>query len=458
MADVRIDTRLSQTTVPATQGPRMLYLLIQVSEISQEDRILMPVNLAVLVDVSESMRIPLLSEAQFHELARRGAVREVVADGIPVWQFQNVPQGFGDGLPCALSLVQQALRQVIEGLTARDTLSLVAFASKVKPLVSSRSVEDKAALLKAIDGLTKVKLGDDTYLAQGLATTIAEASRGVSPRCISRVLVLTDGFTRDEAACWRAIEDARQQGIGVSTMGLGSEFNQELMIDLAEQSGGTARLILDPSQVADALIEEQVAAMNIVCRDLQLRLRFSQGIEVRGMYRVRPDLADLGLAGYAERSLGVSLGDLGNRERRSILLELVIPPRPPGMYRLAHLDLSYTSLISSAPPRVSQDVVVEYSAEGAQGDTDTTVMSVVERVSALKLQLRAAQDLQAGDTAGATRRLHAAATRLLNMGEAELADAVRAEADHVEQHSQMSAMGTRRLRYETRRLTQRLDA
>jgi Ca-activated chloride channel family protein len=58
-----------------------------------------------------------------------------------------------------------------------------------------------------------------------------------------------------------------------------------------------------------------------------------------------------------------------------------------------------------------------------------------------------------GDVAGATRNLQAVATRLLNMGETELAEEAQREVARVEQQGSMSAAGTKKLAYDTRKLS-----
>jgi Ca-activated chloride channel family protein len=101
---------------------------------------------------------------------------------------------------------------------------------------------------------------------------------------------------------------------------------------------------------------------------------------------------------------------------------------------------------------------VQYSDDPWAGtQTDARVMNVVEKVSAHRLQTRALQEAQAGNIPGATVKLRAAATRLLNMGEDELAEAALQEAENLERQGQLSAAGTKKLRYETRKLTQKLE-
>jgi len=77
-------------------------------------------------------------------------------------------------------------------------------------------------------------------------------------------------------------------------------------------------------------------------------------------------------------------------------------------------------------------------------------------VTAFKLQTRALEEAKLGNAAGASQKLRAAATRLLELGEADLAKSALEEAQNLEQSGQMSAHGTKKLRYETRKLTQRL--
>ena len=62
-----------------------------------------------------------------------------------------------------------------------------------------------------------------------------------------------------------------------------------------------------------------------------------------------------------------------------------------------------------------------------------------------------------GNIAGATQKLRAAATRLLALGEEELAQTAREEAERLEHGEGLSARGTKKLRYETRKLTQKLE-
>jgi Ca-activated chloride channel family protein len=108
--------------------------------------------------------------------------------------------------------------------------------------------------------------------------------------------------------------------------------------------------------------------------------------------------------------------------------------------------------------KVKTDIVVAFTPDPAlAAQSNPYVLNIVEKVTAHKLQTRALDEAALGNIVGATQKLRAAATRLLEMGEQDLAQAALQEADNLESQGQMSAGGTRKLRYETRKLTQKLD-
>jgi Ca-activated chloride channel family protein len=81
----------------------------------------------------------------------------------------------------------------------------------------------------------------------------------------------------------------------------------------------------------------------------------------------------------------------------------------------------------------------------------------VEKVTAHRLQTQALDEAAVGNIAGATQKLRAAATRLLELGEEELARTALEEAQRLEEGKGLSSAGTKKLRYETRKLTQKLE-
>ncbi len=457
--------------LPITGDPRLAYLLLEVSGGAGSASLL--VNLSIVVDTSDSMHFRLATDAQFEELARMGMLQEVLVDGVPAWQSDEIPNEVLARLPRKIDRVKDALQAAVEQLRPTDRFSLVAFAGQAVTLIPNSAGADNRCLLDIVDGLDELQLGDDTYIGQGMALGFEELQlglspstllrvnsaegRGVSPGLADRMLVLTDGFTLDEDDCHAWAERAQAARIPISTMGLGGEFNEELMIPIADRTGGEAYLLEDPEDIPAAFAQELQRAQAVRYRNLELKLRPSQGVEVRVAYRVRPSIVPLEAVNEGG-SYSFPLGDLVAGEEPSLLLELIAPPRPAGVYRLAQALLACDDPAGGrAGLKARADVVVEYTPDPVRAaQVAPQVMHVVEALSAYKLQRRAQADLSAGDVAGATRKLRAAATRLLDMGEEELAAEMEQQAAELEQRGQADPRLTKKLRYETRKLTQKL--
>jgi len=457
MASVlQLDCTVNAPYLPITSNQRLVYLLLQVGGGTGSASSL-PVNLALVVDVSESMRFRLATEGQFEELARMGLLQEVLVDGVPAWQSDGIPAEVLAHLPRKIDRIMDALRAAVEQLRPADRFALVAFAGQPVTLIPNTAGTAKRRLLDVVDGLDELQLGDETYVGRGMALGFEELQRGTSPSLADRMLVLTDGFTRDEDECWSWAERARAARVPISTMGLGGEFNEELMIPIADQTGGEAYLMEDPEDIPAAFAQELQRAQAVRYRNLELKLRPSQGVEIRAAYRVRPSIAFVEAVNEGG-SYSFPLGDLVAGEEPALLLELIAPPRPAGIYRLAQALLACDDPARAlAGLKTRADVVVEYTSDPARAaQTVPQVMHVVEALSAYKLQRRAQADLDAGDVAGATHKLRTAATRLLDMGEEELAAAVEQQAAELEQSGQTDPRLTKKLRYETRKLTQKL--
>ncbi len=449
---LQLTSTLNTPYIPVTRQPRLVYLLLETASGAGGD--FLPVNLGLVVDTSESMRIRLASEAQFEELARMGVLKEVLVDGVPAWESGEIPVKALMRLPRKIDLVKDALRAAVEQLRPADRFSLAAFASEATTLIPNTSGSQKRRLLEAIERLDNIRLGDETYIGRGMKLGFEELRRDKSSERADRLLVLTDGFTLDEDDCRAWGAHARQKRIPISTMGLGGEFNEELMIPIADQTGGEAYLLENPDEITAAFARELQRAQAVRYRNLELKLRPSQEVELRAAYRVRPTIAPLAAikegGGY-----NFPLGDLVAGEEPALLLELIAPPRQGGVYRLAQALLACDDPAGNlAGLKTRAEVVAEYTTDPAQAAQQAAqVMHIVEALSAYKLQQRARADLETGNVAGATQKLQAAATRLLDMGEEKLAADVRQQAEELEQHGQADPRLAKKLRYGTRKLT-----
>jgi Ca-activated chloride channel family protein len=413
--DVTLTCRLNKASLPVMNTQQLAYVLIEAVPGVGMSQVQMPVNLSLVLDKSGSM------SGQ---------------------KIQNL---------------RQAAKLVVDRLGPEDTISIVAFSDRKYLIAKSQPVVDQQDLKRKID---RIRDGGGTAISGGMGQGLAELANALAPDRVSRMLLLTDGQTfGDEKQCLKLGKKAGASGIVVNALGLGDDWNEDLLDDIAEASGGVADFIDSPDKIV-AFFEQAVKSMqDTVVQNAQLVLRLASGVTPRQVWQVLPMISNLGYRPLSDRDVQVTLGELEKGQPRSLLVELLISPRPAGSYRIAQAEIDYdVPGLKLIGEKIKTDIMLDFSADAVQAKRyDADVMNIVEKVTAFKLQTRALEEAKMGNVAGASQKLRAAATRLLEMGEDELAQSALDEAENLEKSGQMSAHGTKKLRYETRKLTQRLS-
>ncbi|NWG19353.1 MAG: VWA domain-containing protein [Chloroflexi bacterium] len=376
-----------------------------------------------------------------------------VAEPVPL-NFSLVLDRSGSMQGAKLAALKDATRRVIETLTPHDIVSIVLFDDTVQTLTPATPATDKAALIAQIDAIEEA---GGTAMSGGLAAGVVELRKHADPGRVGAMLLLTDGQTwGDEDRCRALAQELARDGVRVTALGLGAEWNEQLLDDIAEVTGGTSDYIADPAQITTFFQHAVRTAQGTVAQDARLLLRLVRDVAPRAVHRATPVIANLGYQPIGESEVAVRLGAIDVGAPASVVIDMMVPARGPGSFRVAQAELHYTP-VGGTEQVIKQDILLEFVADPAAAAYDPRVMNLVEKVTAFKLQTRALSEAEAGNLAGATQKLRAAATRLLDLGELDLAQKATEQADQLEQGKALSAEGQKELRYATRRLTQKLE-
>jgi Ca-activated chloride channel family protein len=396
--------------LPSSASPQAAYLLIEVQAAAASEAV--PLNFCLVLDRSGSMQ---------------GA---------------------------KLAAMKDATKRVIDTLTPQDIVAIVLFDDTVQVLTPATPAADKGALKAMVDS---VEEAGGTALSGGLQAGQAELRKNASLDRVAAMLVLTDGQTwGDEDRCRVLAKELGQESVRITALGLGAEWNEKLLDDLAEATGGASDYIADPTQITTFFQRAVRAAQGTVAQDARLLLRLARDVTPRAIYRTTPVIANLGYQPLGQNEVAVKLGSLESSAPASVVIDLMVPPRAAGSFRIAQAELHYTPM-GGAEQVVKQDVLLNFTSDPNASQYDPRVMNLVEKVTAFKLQTRALSEAEAGNVTGATQKLRAAATRLLDLGELDLAQKAQAQAEQLEQGQSISAETQKELRYATRRLTQKLE-
>ncbi len=356
-----------------------------------------------------------------------------------------------------LEYVVTAVQHLIDQLRPDDICSIIAFADKARVVIPAGPIHDKESAKRIIRNIDHIDVGSGTEMLRGINGAIEEINRNFSKSRTNHCILLTDGLTLHEGKCKARCEESALGGISFSTIGVGDDFNEKLLLDIANACRGTSYYIDIPRDIPDIFDRELKGVQSVVVLNPQLQLKLSKGIELRRAHKVKPLINDMGALPGVNRVVTMKLQDIQQSEVQSVLFELVLPSRRPGTYRVAQVKLKFEIPGEGDSQEVSRDITVSYTNDSRLASrVNPGVIQVVDLVSVFRQQTKAMEFAQAGDKTKATRLLRSAATTLLQHGQKDLADQAMEEAKRIEGGSRMTSRGTKKLEYGTRKLTQLL--
>lgn len=355
--------------------------------------------------------------------------------------------------------MQDAATRIVDRLTPQDMLTVVIFddASPADLVVSGGAVLDREIIKRKI---ASIEERGGTHMSTGMRLGLEELLRLDHPQRVSTMLLLTDGQTwEDGQECRELAQQSQAAGIPIHVLGLGvgedSNWDPKLLEDLAQLSGGEWMPVESPDKVGAAFENTLFAMQGAVATHAQLTMRLVQGITARAVWRVNPLISRLDHHSVSANDVQIFLGDIQHGKGQAILADVVLPPRFAGAYRLIQADVTYDVPGKGLTgQKVMLDLVLNFVDDPAQaGQLNQKMMNLIERVIAHRLQTQALDEAAAGQSAKATQRLRAAATRLLELGEVDLAQQTSQQAERLEQSGQIDLAAAQKMRYATKRLT-----
>lgn len=226
-----------------------------------------------------------------------------------------------------------AIHQLLSQLGPQDRFGLVAFSSDAHVAIplSHPTPEASTAMSATVDAL---RAGGGTYMSTGLDLGLgmieSARARGRAPR----MLLISDGLAAEGPGILRAQALRAATGeFALSTVGVGSDFDESLMSSLADAGTGNYYYLEDVRELAGIFQAEFETARETVASGLAVRLAPAAGVEV------------VDAAGYPlERSAeGVAFrpGALFAGQERRIWVTLRVPALEAVDYAIGRLTLDY---------------------------------------------------------------------------------------------------------------------
>jgi Ca-activated chloride channel family protein len=311
-----LDLRLGNTQIPSTGGEVWLQIGLQVRR-GEVEAPRTPLNLALVLDSSGSM-----------------------AD---------------DG---KMPYLKESLRVFLESLHPDDVVAIVAYSNKAKVLRKAQLVGEGDWIRHTVDSLVP---SGGTNLHAGMMLGFKQVDRNFDIRRNNRVLLLTDGIanvgeTDPDSIAADALE-YNQQGIYLSTIGLGLDMNDHLLSTLAKQGRGAYHFI-DSVQEMDKVFRKEVEGLvERVANDVRVSILPAPGVQL---------ISVTGFEGQPPSSgAQVLLQDMGSGDSQVVIARLQVSSGSLGSRALAKITLSFSDVFAQRDRETIKGISATVTEMGA---------------------------------------------------------------------------------------------
>jgi Ca-activated chloride channel family protein len=177
-----------------------------------------------------------------------------------------------------LKYAKQAAEYVVSKLGEQDMVGLVTYDDKVDTLAPMTGIRGRNKVLSAIGSIRE---GGRTDLHSGWVQGGIVVAEGMAEEALNRIILLSDGMTnagevRTDVITKDAFELA-ERGISTTTVGVGMDYNEDLMSEMARHADGNYWFIQSPEQLPTIFDQELKGLTATVGTGVVLTIETSHG-------------------------------------------------------------------------------------------------------------------------------------------------------------------------------------
>ena len=300
------------------------------------------------------------------------------------------------GVQAKIDIVIQSLLHLVRSgkLSQSDRISIVQFDDKASTIVGLTPATQISQLEDAINKLRS--FSGCTCMARGLRQALNMLQH--ENMTIRRTLLFTDGKTVDESECRELAQKCATNNIPITALGVGEEFNEELLISLSDTTGGSQFYVVPGNPIGTQLaitdlpktiLEEFTQAQQEVITNLALTVKTVQGVNLTRIVRAYPFQAEFPLNHEHEPH---PIGNVAGNDETIFILEFTITSRAASKMRLAQLGLTYDIPGQQRRGELPlQNIVVEFVTGQMAAQVDQEVMGYVQQCNIAQLVGEATQ-------------------------------------------------------------------
>ncbi len=230
-----------------------------------------------------------------------------------------------------------AARGMISRLRDGDMVSVVVYNTQSTVLVPPTTVNATSRNELGLQ-LRTIEARGHTCISCGVEEGLQQLQRGEG--AVSRMLLLSDGQAntgiRSPEGFEQLAEQARGRGVSISSLGVDVDYDEGLLLAVAQASNGRHYFVRDPSGLARVFDEELRSLQKTVASGVEAVIDLGPGVEITQVF-------DRGFTRQG-RALVVPFGAFAAGDRKSLLFEVQLPRGAEGLHEVAVVKLRYRDL------------------------------------------------------------------------------------------------------------------
>ncbi|MDQ7023976.1 MAG: VWA domain-containing protein [Anaerolineae bacterium] len=238
-----------------------------------------------------------------------------------------------------IDFTKQAAQFLVQHLGSQDVLSIVLYNDKVETLFPPEQISNKDRVSQLLD---EIRIRGTTNLSGGWLEGCQHVKSRLADNTLNRVILMTDGLANrgvtDASMLVSMTKQKREEGVSTTTMGLGKDFDEDLLMDMATGGGGAYYFIESP-EVAPVIFQEELSGLlRVVGQNLTITVTPTSHVSSVHQLHAYPISTDGKASTYR-------LGDIFGNEVKTLMLELSIPAMADlGEEQIATLRFEYDEI------------------------------------------------------------------------------------------------------------------
>ena len=253
---------------------------------------------------------------------------------------------------------RKAVLRLIDRLNVDDRLAVVTYSNGVNTLAPLMPM-DARHRREVKDAVQRIYSGGGTNLGGGLQRGIQTLMQTDADGRQRKVILISDGLANhgvtDPVALGNMASGAVEHNYSVSTVGVGYDFNEVLMTNIADHGAGNYYFLEDPTHFAQVFEKEFESARNVAASGLEIRIPVKDGVQLinAGGYPIENK------SGWAV----IHPGDLLSGQERKLFLTFQVPTDRIREYQLGGYEVRFMAAGNERQLEIEDDLTLACVAD-----------------------------------------------------------------------------------------------